>query len=150
MKDWRFAIILALIGVFRPGYAEIYKWVDEQGRVHYGDKPHAQAETIRVEGQGEPAKAPPDDTARREHQQRVLKSMQMERERKQALRRQARAAEEEAEQRCAEARQKLADINGAGFLYRRNARGERVIFTDEERAQATTQAEAAVKRYCGA
>lgn len=149
MKDWRFAIVLALVGMSGSGYAEIYKWVDEQGRVHYGDKPHAQAESIHVEGQGEPAKAAPDDTARREHQQRVLKSMQMERERKQALRRQVRAAAEEAEQRCAEARQRLADINGAGFLYRKNARGERVILSDEERAQAAAQAEAAVKHDCG-
>lgn len=149
MKNWRLVIALALVGVFGPGNAEIYKWVDEQGQVHYGDKPQAQAESISVEGQGEPAKAPPDDSARRERQQRVLKSMQMERERKQALREQERASAQEAEQRCAEARQRLADISGAGFLYRRNAEGERVIFTDEERAQASEQAEAAVEHYCG-
>lgn len=150
MKNWRLAVALILVGVFGPGNAEIYKWVDEQGQVHYGDKPQAQAESISVdEGQGEPAKAPAGDSARRERQQRVLKSMQMERERKQALREQERAAAQEAAQRCAEARERLADITGAGFLYRKNAQGERVIFTDAERTQATAQAEAAVEHYCG-
>lgn len=149
MKNWRLAVVLVLVGLYEPGYAEIYKWVDEQGQVHYGDKPHAQAESMHVEGQEEPANAPPDEAARRERQQRVLKSMQTERERKQALREQARAAAQEAGQRCAEARQRLTEITGAGFLYRKNAEGERVIFTDEERSQATAQAEAAVEHYCG-
>lgn len=149
MKNWRFAVVLALVAVLRPGYAGIYKWVDEQGQVHYGDKPQEQAETISIKDQGLPAEGSLDGAARREHQQRVLKSMQMERERKQELRQQERAAVEEAGQQCAEARQRLLDVTSAGFLYRKDTQGQRVIFTDEERAQATAKAEAAVKRYCG-
>lgn len=149
MKNWRFVVVLILASGLTPGYAEIYKWVDEEGRVHYGDKPKEQAETISIKDQSPSAEDVPDGSPRREHQQRVLKSMQMERERKQELREQERTAAQEAKQRCAEARERLSDINSAGFLYRKDAQGERVIFTDEERAQATAQAEAAVKRYCG-
>lgn len=38
MKKFKFALILlALIGAF--ALAQVYKWVDEQGNIHFGDKP---------------------------------------------------------------------------------------------------------------
>lgn len=148
-KIWRFMAVLMLVSGFTPGYAEIYKWVDEQGRVHYGDVPKEQAETISIKEQGASAEDRATDSERSEYRQRVLRSMQTQRERKQELRQQEREAEQEAKQKCTEARERLADVTGAGSLYRKNAQGERVVFSDEERAQATAQAEAAVNRYCG-
>ena len=149
MKNRKFAAILILVFGLSPAHAEIYKWVDEQGRVHYGDKPDEQAETIGIKDQTSSTESSSSEAARRKHRQRLLKSMQLERERKQAQREQARTAELEAKQQCTEARQRLSDIASAGFLYRENAQGERMVFTDEERAQVTAQAEAAVKHYCG-
>jgi hypothetical protein len=148
MKNRLFAVLL-FTGGLTSGHAEIYKWVDEQGRVHYGDRPNEQAETVDIKDQAPSTESTSDESSRREHRQRLLKSMQQERERKQAQREQAQAAEQEAMRRCANAREQLENIASAGFLYRRNPKGERVIFTDEERARATAQAEAAVKQYCG-
>ncbi len=39
---------LLLISVFMaaPAFAEIYKWTDDQGVVHFSDEPHAGAETL--------------------------------------------------------------------------------------------------------
>lgn len=36
---WIVAIGLAAAGALAPAAAEVYKWVDAQGRLHYGDKP---------------------------------------------------------------------------------------------------------------
>lgn len=149
MKSWGFGVVLTLTAVLTSGHAEIYKWVDEQGRVHYGDKPNERAETVGIDDETASVESPVDESARHEHRQRLLQSMQRERERKQGLREQAQAAEADAKWKCAQARGQLADITNAGLLFRRNAQGEREIFTDEERAQATARAEAAVKRYCG-
>ncbi|HEX7028942.1 MAG TPA: DUF4124 domain-containing protein [Gammaproteobacteria bacterium] len=149
MRNARATVILILAFGSTPGQAEIYKWVDEHGRIHYGDKPSENAETINVKEETVSTENSDNDVARREYRQRVLKSMQHERERQEEQRAQARAAEQEAKQRCAEARRRLSGITNAGFLYQENAQGERVIFTDEQRAQATAQAQAAVKRYCG-
>lgn len=149
MKNARAMLVMILVFGFSPGQAEVYKWVDEHGRIHYGDKPHENAETVSVKEQTIATESPDDDSTRREYRQRVLKSMQHERERLQEQRAQTREEEQKAQQQCAEARRRLADITNAGFLYQENAQGERMIFTDEQRAQATAQAEAAVKRYCG-
>ena len=35
--------ILALLLAAAPAWAQIYKWVDEKGRVQYGEKPPAGA-----------------------------------------------------------------------------------------------------------
>lgn len=51
----RFFIFAVLITSFLPAYAfaEIYKWVDEQGRVHYGDRARSQNKAEQVELESE-------------------------------------------------------------------------------------------------
>jgi len=51
MKRLKLHLIALLLTVFcTPIHAEIYKWVDENGKVHFSDAPHeeAKAETIEV------------------------------------------------------------------------------------------------------
>jgi Domain of unknown function (DUF4124) len=45
------ATVLLLIISSSPSHADIYKWIDENGKVHFSDAPHeeAKAETIEVE-----------------------------------------------------------------------------------------------------
>ncbi len=47
----RWLFNLVLLGCLMPGIATatIYKWIDEQGMVHYGDNPTRQAEEIFVD-----------------------------------------------------------------------------------------------------
>jgi len=43
-------VVLALLSALLPAVADaqVYRWTDENGRVHYGDKPPAQAKTREV------------------------------------------------------------------------------------------------------
>jgi glutaredoxin len=45
-------LLVFLVAVSLPSFAEIYKWVDESGRVHYGDSPrksdNAEKVTVRI------------------------------------------------------------------------------------------------------
>ncbi|MGH8267743.1 MAG: DUF4124 domain-containing protein, partial [Steroidobacteraceae bacterium] len=44
--------------------ATVYKWVDENGVVHYSDQPHPSAQKLLIEGaQTYPANHPPGDSA---------------------------------------------------------------------------------------
>ena len=47
MRHW--LLIAALLPTLAT--AEIYRWTDEQGRVHFGQRPVAGAETVQVRPQ---------------------------------------------------------------------------------------------------
>lgn len=49
MKAWyRFILVFLLGFVLLPASAEIFKWVDDQGNVHFTDKPPETAKTEKV------------------------------------------------------------------------------------------------------
>jgi uncharacterized protein DUF4124 len=43
-------LFAAMLGIAPPAAAEIYKWVDADGSVHYGDTPPARSKNLRVVG----------------------------------------------------------------------------------------------------
>lgn len=56
------ACVLTLALLALPAVAQVHRWVDEQGRVHYGDRPlGAQGTTLRI--RAESATAPTDRAA---------------------------------------------------------------------------------------
>lgn len=128
--------------------AGVYKWTDEQGNVHYGDKPDgAASQELRLK-QSTPNSGVGTDGSRRLHQQRLLESMTRERKQKEQVKAKEKQAQAQAEQQCKRAKQRLAMIRQAGGVYSLNEQGERVVYNDEQRTQATAKAQAAVKKYC--
>jgi len=63
MLKCTFAVLCALL-VASAAFAQAYRWVDENGRVHYTDRPQPQAEEVVI---GEPTtfEAPVPATPRR-------------------------------------------------------------------------------------
>jgi len=103
--------ILLLIPVGVTG-AEVYRWTDEQGQIHFSDKPVAEgAERLRVK----PADTyspvvPPALYPGRNYRQEALDSRAERRE--QRLRRERQQAQEEKRQRlCQKAREDLQRFN---------------------------------------
>ena len=62
-------LLIVLLTISGSAYADLYKWVDEQGRVHYGDKPKSMnnAEQMKLQKQkktsSQPAKTAKSKTA---------------------------------------------------------------------------------------
>lgn len=48
IKSTFYLVLLLLYGLTGTAYAEIYKWVDENGKVHFSDKEVPQAEQIKL------------------------------------------------------------------------------------------------------
>lgn len=42
-------LLFAVVGLSFPVHAEIYSWVDEQGRKHFGNKPPAEAQAKKLD-----------------------------------------------------------------------------------------------------
>ena len=50
-KDYLFCLLaLALLLPMSSGGGELYKWVDDKGTIHYGDKPPKKAELQQING----------------------------------------------------------------------------------------------------
>ncbi|MGQ0653350.1 MAG: DUF4124 domain-containing protein [Betaproteobacteria bacterium] len=124
-------------------HAQIYKWVDEKGRVQYGEKPPAGAKATPLRQEASPASkpAPAQDLSQREAD---FRRRQIERQRAEE------AHAHQATQRqgqCENARNRLAAAENAGrhFSYKG---GEKVYATDAERAATLARMREQVSQVC--
>lgn len=143
------ALLFCLCCAQPPATAEVYKWTDADGRVHFGDRPPpGDAETVQL-----PAAATDTPAAlpaqRLDQQRRLLRAYDEERRQKRDARAQAQRDAEERRRRCAEARDDLHNREVAGGLYRLGPDGQREFLNDAERERAVAAARGAVEQWCG-
>ena len=153
MNAKQLAIACALATLtFATGAAanEIYKWVDEDGNVHYEDRPT-----------GAPSEERLTMTYNRTNGSAVSNRVQARVDR-QAARDEARsqqaAAEQEAaenaaieaerQQACERARARLESYLQSRRLYRTDASGERVYLDEVQRQEARQKAEEQITEFC--
>lgn len=138
--------ILLLWALLAPAAAQVYKWVDEKGVTHYGERPPQGRKANEVEQRlanpAAPGKAAQPDWKEQEIEfnKRRIKSEQTE----------SRNKEREANQRhaCEQARYQLNRIKSANRLYRLDEKGERVYQSEEERSAAMARLEQQVAERC--
>ncbi len=130
-------LVLSLASAF--AVADVYKWVDQEGKVHYGDRPPAtgtDSHTMTL-----PA-APPRDTDHGQRsltQQRLLEAFDAERAALEQAAAGSAAARHEARRRCEKASRELARFQRANIVYTTDDGGERVYMSDDDRRQATAE-----------
>ncbi|MEW6353604.1 MAG: DUF4124 domain-containing protein [Pseudomonadota bacterium] len=128
--------------------ADAYKWIDEQGRVHYGDRPgNAGAREVPIKSAPAPA---PDShlEQRRTQQDKLLRAFEDERKLKQQHQAQAKAEAEQRDKECKLAKLRLKNYEKADYLYAETDDGKRNILSDQERQQALEEAKQAVEYWC--
>ena len=153
MNNKKMLVLFAAFAVSFGGTAmanEIYKWVDEQGNVHYGDRPTAKndAEVValtyrrtdsgsvqkRVATQGEAEAAREEKRAARAEEKQAAE---------------AAAAEAEAkQQRCETYRARLETFVQSRRLYREDGQGERVYLDETETNAARQRVEELIAENC--
>lgn len=126
---------------------KVYKWTDEHGNVHYGDRPPAESARREIRLRETPA-LDPDVGLRQQRTARLLQSFAAEREEKQAARVAAANKKKEREARCVQAREQQQKYENSAFIYTRDAAGERVILDDDAHARVMEDAREAVETWC--
>jgi len=127
-------------------YAEIYKWVDEQGKVHYGDKPVDNSETLDISTEKSGNQNSLNN--RRERQRKLTESLEEDRVEKQAAAEKKKKERQKNKRNCAVAQQRLKGYERAGYLYGIDKDGKKVIRSNEERQKATDKLRDKIKKYC--
>lgn len=114
--------------------AQVYRWVDDQGRVHYSDTPppSEQAEALDIES-GERAPAADDAADDEENETKEAPTP---------------AAQTLADKRCELAKITLVSYRSADSLLKTDEEGNEQTLSDEEKAAAIKQAEANVAARC--
>lgn len=127
--------------------AEVYKWVDEQGRTHYGDKP-ADDSALSVDVESENPEVDPVLEERRRKRDKLLEQFADER-RKAAEEAEKLAAEKaERERKCEQTRNRLWQYEHSPYLYETTENGERRILNDAERAAEENRLREFLEKNC--
>jgi hypothetical protein len=129
-------------------HAELYKWTDAQGKVHYTDQPPAaNAQTLKGPSTGQ-AQTTTQATQSLEAKDQEYKKRKKELDEARAK------ADKEAEQarikreNCTKARNNLNNLQNSPRVYSTNAAGLRVYMDDASRASALASSQKAVSDNC--
>jgi hypothetical protein len=142
--------LLAVIGF--TAQAEIYKWTDAQGRVHYGDRPggdNAQAMPVAPAPEATGQTAVESAAQRAQRRQRMLDIYREERAEKEAAREQARQELNKTKENCRRARLEYDRFSKSRLIYDYEDNGERRYLSDKEREGYVESLRQAVERWCG-
>lgn len=134
-----------------PAHGEVYRWVDDQGRLHFGDKPpnRETANSVPIISRPTPATPAPTEEERRDKQQRLLRAWKEERLQREEKAAKNRAAQERREKNCHIARDQLRTYRNASALYDLDQHGKRRILNDADHKKALQEAEEDVAHWCG-
>ncbi|MEE9157772.1 MAG: DUF4124 domain-containing protein [Gammaproteobacteria bacterium] len=143
-------VILSLLWVFAspPLHAQTaYKWVDEEGVVHYGQNPPPgqQAEPIK------PPRQPTDSEEainKMKEADKKLDTLRQERAIQAEEQRKANEIEAAMETNCQIATRNLTELQNRGRVRSRDESGEWVIRTEEEHRAGIKKYQADIDKYC--
>ncbi len=132
---------------------EVYRWVDENGVVHFGDRPDGQIEAelvdIQVSKGSEPDTSPALDSADPGQPSEPEPSLAQQRRDERAAKR-LEAAEQEAglAQPCETARQRVASLEPSPKVLVQNEDGTVYRLDDEKRLEVLADAKAFIAKNC--
>ena len=127
--------------------AEVYKWIDEEGKVVYGDKPASndadEVKVRRINNQNPEVKGQQND------QEKLLRIMQQERDEKNAMIKEEKEKRVEQKKRCDEYKGMLQKMMDARYLYEKTDDPKNPkILSDEARKAEETKYKQYIKKNC--
>ena len=145
--------LVIILQVVSPVQAEIYKWTDEQGRVHFSDKPPGQDALQYQLRESASTDKPPAGTnqteaERRRKQHKLMESLEAERiEKEQAAAKQKQHQAVRA-RNCQHAQAELRASKEANLIYNYDASGNKVYLSEAQKQKYLQAKTAAVQKWC--
>ncbi len=150
----RIFMALAILLATATVTAQVYKWIDKEGRVQYTDTPPpataTKAEAKKLAPPPAPSTAANAATSTKSAQER---SKELDKRRTDAAEKEKKdeAAEKvakENDERCKEAKRYLSNLDSGAPITSTNDKGEREIMSDQQRAKEKARAQAASAEAC--
>ncbi len=153
----KFLIYVFMVFIFLPllsnvNAADVYKWIDEDGQVHYGHKTeNKNAKKIEIKNRyidSGNSTAPLSAEERVDKQKRFLNALEADNK---SIAEEKRKKKEQAElkiSRCNASRDQLKRYENSGALYDLDEKGNRILLNKKQYEQAMAQARARVEKWC--
>ena len=144
-----FTMMLAVSAAGMAFASDIYKWTDEDGNIHYGDRPTGDASEERLAISSKPtnpSKVQARVTARYEARAAAKEAAASEPEGPSPEELQAQALERQ--ENCATYQARLQKFVTSRRLYKLDENGERVYLDEDEAQAARERVENQVAEYC--
>ena len=140
-------MVCMLWALLLPAAAQVYKWTDEKGVTHYGERPPQGKNAEKVEQRLANPGPVPGKAAQPSWQDKELefRGRRVEAEQTEAKQKQQEDANRQA---CNQARDRLAQAKSARRWYRLDEKGERVYQGDEEQKASIAQLEQLIAQRC--
>jgi len=143
-----------LLAFQAPLYAGVYKWTDEDGQVHYGERPESSnAEKVIIRsnettktGIAERAEKQPGEDSQDDDKTEADANAPPEIQPEVFVEEKIPAKEKR--KLCQQAKQDITAISNRGRMREVNAKGEYVFLTEDQRQQRLSAANKRKKEYC--
>lgn len=140
----RICAIALLLGTAAVSAEELYRWVDKDGKVHFGDRPPLEARAEDIGGDLKPINAADATRTRKPShsgQRDDLQQDYRDRKKRQQLQRRQKMA-----QACQKARRRLHSLQGrVAFV---DQQGREVRLTERERQRMAEELQREIGRVC--
>lgn len=143
----RFMMIVVLMAAL-PASAELYRWVDDKGQVHFGDRPPANGQADALEMPKTVSTMPALDESRQRLQQDWLAGREEERRKKQEEAAKRAQEEEKRVEQCRLLAGRLRDMERTGRYYRYDDKGERVYVEEAEVERVRNESRTLYSKKC--
>lgn len=148
----RYVGLILLLVLPVASQAAVYKWIDDEGNVHYGDRPTESEPSVEMEVDDivtVPSFGDRNDSmSREEMRERLLQSMEEDRLEKKQQREQQQALKQENRKKCNRYRDRMRHYQRASGIYRLDEDGNRVYMSDADRTKATKNLQKKINKYC--
>lgn len=147
----KYLLLMVSILYIASAQAEVYKWVDDKGRVHYGDKPESGSQAVDVKQHETGSKSVDigeDELSREEKRQRVSDMLEEDRLAKNKQREKENRERERKKRECNRLKDTQRRVEHAGSLYRLDKDGNRVTISNEQRQKSQKNLRKQLKKAC--
>lgn len=145
-------LIIAMLLLQSPVFADIYKWTDDSGEVHYTQTPPPGGiATQKIQGARPPAESEENirhEQQRLQQQLDAFEERRAEQQEQEAIEKQARDLARIDEKNCITAQSNLAKLQQGGIKRYLTPEGEVIRLTDEDRQRRISEAQKQVEEYC--
>ena len=138
--------LLGLMFACASAGAQMYKWTDENGNIHFSDKPQPNAQKLEI-------KTPQSSgigTSRqqRRSQQELLKDLQYSRQQREQAAAQDAQQRERQQQRCQRLRNRLRNYEDVDYVFYRDGQGKKIRLSREQKKQEERKLRRQIEENC--
>lgn len=145
--SWILLALVISVAATSAADAQVYRWVDEDGNVHYTDRPpHLDVERLPIETGPTDLEAAIEENVERRYR---LDESEKDRAHEAEIESERAAYEARRAEACRQARDRVSFIESARRLSRVDEDGTRVVYDEQQRARALAEARRQVADWCG-